>query len=84
MTRGPWDDKAPTTRWRMLWGGQWRPVVNMFDGSNTPTTLPIRAAKVVLYAEERDGTPALVATLCGPADIMENPDHMIKHWDPTH
>jgi hypothetical protein len=84
MTRGPWDDRTPNTRWRMLCAGAWRPVLQMFDASNTPTTLPLRAVKAVLYVEQRDGGTGMAAVACGPADIMENPAHEIKHWDPTH
>lgn len=83
MTRGPWDDLTPNTRWRMLCVGAWRPVLNMFDASNTPTTLPGRAVKAVLYIEQRNGDAGMAAVACGPAEIFSNPDFVVKTWDPV-
>jgi hypothetical protein len=77
---GPWDDRTPKTRWRMMWGGAWCPVLRMIDMNNTPTTLPLRAVKVVLYAE-KEGEPSMVAVPCGPADVLTNPDHVTTDWE---
>lgn len=77
---GPWDDKTPDTKYQMLWCGRWRPVINMFDMSNTPTTMPGRAAKVVLFVGEDD----VIVTGCGPADIMTRSDHITKDWEKVH
>lgn len=79
---GPWDDRTPKTRYRMFWCGQWRPVLSMYDATNTPTTVPGRAAKVVLYAESDGGT--MVAVGCGPADITARPDHICTKWEAVH
>jgi hypothetical protein len=79
----PWADRTPSTRWRMLWGGKWRPVLNMFDSSNVPTTLPTRAVKAVLYAELPDGTPSMVAVMTEPGDILSSTDFTPRHWDPV-
>lgn len=80
---GPWDDKTPNTQYRMLWGGEWRPVLNMYDASGTPTTLPGHATGVVLYAPSGDRGP-FVATSCGPADVLTNPDHVTTEWEMVH
>ena len=61
----------------MMWKGEWRPVLNMIDASNTPTTLPVRAAKAVLYVAHRH----LVAVPVGPADILENADYRTSAWE---
>lgn len=78
---GPWDDKTPDTKYRMLWAGKWRPVLHMYDANNIPTTLPGRAAKVVLYAATPDGEAEMVGVGCGPADVMETPGHVTQQWD---
>jgi len=79
---GFWDDKTPKTRYRMLWAGAWRPVLNMIDAGNTPTTLPLRAVKAILYAEKQ-GDGNMVVVPVGPADIFDNPNYVTKKWDPV-
>ena len=76
----PWDDTTPDTKYRMLWCGKWRPVLHMYDAGNTPTTLPGRAAKVVLYTGTSNDEE-YVAVACGPADITETPGHVTQKWD---
>ncbi len=61
----------------MMWKGAWRPVLHMLDGGNTPTTLPVRATKAVLYIAHRH----LVAVPVGPADILENADYRTSAWE---
>lgn len=81
---GPWDDKTPKTPYRMFWCGQWRPVLEMYDGANMPTTMPGRAAKVVLFAWTADGEGQMVVTSCGPADIFTNHGHTTEEWEVVH
>lgn len=69
---GPWDDRTPKTQYRMFWSGKWRPVLAMYDAGNQPTTSPVRAVKVVLFAWKLDGEGEMVGTVCGPADIFTN------------
>ena len=78
---GPWDDKTPKTKYQMLWCGQWRPVLHMYDMGNTPTTMPGRAAKVVLFAGTSDGEEEIVVVGCGPADIFQTPGYTTTDWD---
>lgn len=42
---------GPLTRYKMLWGGEWRAVTNMFSGQN-PCYDPMRATSVVLYVND--------------------------------
>ncbi len=79
----PFADKTPDTLYRMLWGGEWRPVLEMYDGGNVPTTLPVRAARVVLFVWTKDGKGQMVVTSCGPADVMTNHEHTTKNWETT-
>lgn len=81
---GPWDDPTPKTRYQMLWGGQWRPVMSMYDAGNVPTTVPGRAAKAVLYAETASGEGQMVVVGTGPADIMARPGHICQTWEAVH
>lgn len=81
---GPWDDRTPKAKYRMLWGGAWRPVLSMFDSSNTPTTSPGRAVKAVLFAWTSSGEGQMVVASCGPADIMTTPDHRTTEWEEVH
>lgn len=78
---GPWDDKTPNTKYQMLWGGQWRPVISMYDMSNTPTTMPGRAAKVVLWVGNDPDDECFHVTGCGPADIYATPGHVTQDWE---
>ena len=80
----PFADKTPKTPYRMLWSGQWRPVLEMYDANNIPTTLPVRAAKVVLFAWAADGEGQMVVTSCGPADVLTNHDHVTQDWEMVH
>lgn len=61
---------GPDSKYMMQWGGAWRPVVNMFDYSNAPTTLALRAAKAVLYVSDT----CWIVCLVSPGDIVERPD----------
>lgn len=77
---GPWDDRTPKTKYRMMWGGSWRPVLQMFDAGHVETTLPLRAVQTILYAE-KGGEGSLVVTACGPADILITPGYRTADWD---
>lgn len=65
------------TKYQMMWGGQWCSVTNMYDARNTPTTLPLRCVKAVLFA--RKGV--WVAIEVNPGDIVARPEHRTKDWD---
>jgi hypothetical protein len=79
----PWgggcDVAGPDTRYQMLWHGAWRPVVNMLDTNNVPTTLTIRCAKAVLFV----GLDYWVAVAVSPGDIVERFDRDPKRrrWE---
>lgn len=70
---------GPDTKYMMQWGGKWRAVSNMFDASNMPTTLGLRAAKVVLYI----GPDHWIATTVFTGEIIERTDRDpgARHWD---
>lgn len=54
------------SKYVMLWGGAWRSVANMWDGSKEPTTSPFRATAAVLYISEDEW----VAVPVTPGDIV--------------
>lgn len=70
---------GPDTRYMMLWKGEWRPVVNMFDASNRQIEDALRVVKAVLYVR-----PAhWVATLAAPGEIIERTDRdpNARQWE---
>lgn len=73
---------GPDTKYKMLWRGEWRAVTHMLDHHNTPTTLAVRAAKVVLYVGDygRSGWTACSVT---PGDLIERTDRNpnAREWD---
>lgn len=71
---------GPDSKYMMQWMGVWRPVMNMFDHRNVPTTLALRACKAVLYVSE----DYWVATRCDPGEIVERPGRSPndREWEP--
>jgi hypothetical protein len=61
---------GPDTRYMMMWGGEWRPVTNMFTADGNLTDSVLRAAKAVLFVEDGDW----VATLVSPGDLIARQD----------
>lgn len=61
---------GPDTKYMMLWDGEWRAVVNMFDHTKRETFEPMRAVAVVLALP--DGEWA--ATLATPGELIERVD----------
>ena len=68
---------GPDTKYMMIWCGKWRAVVYMYDAQNGPTTLVLRAAKVVLYVTE----DYWIATYVNPGEIIERLDRDPKRRD---
>lgn len=77
------DIKGPMTKYKMMWGGEWRPVVNMLDPNNRPTTMPLRATRAVVFVHEG---PGYEATVCTVAEIFEREDRepAQTEWEPTY
>ena len=75
-----WRTPPTKTKYHMLWAGEWRPVLQMFDASNTPTTLAVRAGRAVLYVSH--GRAIVVAV--HPADILEDEDYRTSVWEMDH
>jgi hypothetical protein len=67
----------PKTKYRVLYRGEWRPVITMLDAQHTLTTQPMRAVTVVLFIDH--GRRAIVAV--GPAEVMENTDYRTSAWE---
>ncbi len=82
MIWGDAECAGPDTRYMMQWRGKWRPVVNMFDAQNVPTTLAMRCVKAVLFVS----FDYWVATLVAPGEIVEryNRDPRAQRWDMIH
>ena len=74
--------EGPDTKYMMLWCGKWRAVVYMYDAQNTPTTLALRAAKVVLYVTEN----YWIATYANRGEVIERFDRDPKkrQWEMIH
>jgi hypothetical protein len=72
-----WRNPPPKTKYRMFYAGEWRPVIQMLDANNVPTTLVLRAARAALYVSHDN----LVAVAVGTADLMENDDYRTSSWD---
>ena len=74
--------KRPDTRYQMMWCGKWRPVLRMWDGNGTPTTLALRAVKLVLWCDEPPDF-GYVATLANPGEIVErfDRDQKAREWE---
>jgi hypothetical protein len=70
---------GPDTKYMMQWGGEWRAVTHMLDVNNMPTTLAMRAAKVVLFVSESEW----IATAVYPGEIVERTDREPgrRPWD---
>jgi hypothetical protein len=54
----------------MQWRGAWRPVTNMWDQNNIPTTMAVRAVKVVLFLTKGEWVACAVA----PGEVVERFD----------
>jgi hypothetical protein len=69
----------PDTKYQILWRGEWRPVVHMYDAHNQPTTLVLRAAKAVLWVTDT----YWVATYVNPGEITErfDRDPKLRVWE---
>lgn len=74
---------GPDTKYQMQWGGAWRPVVQMVDYNNTPTTLAMRAVKAVLWCHEPPDCGCYVPTVVSPGDLVErfDRDPNEREWD---
>ena len=70
---------GPDSRYIMLWRGAWRPVMNILDANNIERTDARYVAKAVLWVEHG----YWVATLAGPADLIERPnrDPNEREWE---
>lgn len=64
-------------RFKMIWGGEWRPVTYMADRDNRQTNDPFHAAKAVLYV----GPDQWVSTLVSPGDIMKRSEIPVRKWN---
>lgn len=69
----------PDTKYQMMYGGEYRPVTNMFDRGNNETNNPLHAAKIVLYLSDDE----FCAVITQPGDIVRRdgrrPDS--QQWD---
>lgn len=74
---------GPDTKYMMMWCGKWRPVVQMMDGQNAPTTLALRASKVVLWCNELPDN-GWVAVAVSSGEIVErfDRDPKLRDWEP--
>jgi hypothetical protein len=70
---------GPDTKYMMQWGGEWRPVTNMFDHMNMPTTMAMRAVKAVLYVSD----DVWIAVAVSPGEIIERAerDPKLRQWE---
>lgn len=58
---------APDTKYKMLWGGEWRPVCNMFEGNEEVWRPTTRVTAAVLFIGAPDFHKAVPTT---PGDIV--------------
>lgn len=70
---------GPDSRYIMLYMGAWRPVTNIFDAGGIERIDARYVAKVVLWIDD----DCWVATLAGPADLIERDsrDPSEREWD---
>ena len=73
---------GPDSKYMMQWCGRWRPVLNMYDGNNTPTTNVLRVTKVVLWCNEPPDY-GFVGCIASPGDLVERMDRNpnARKWD---
>lgn len=77
--RTKFDSMSVDSKYKMMWRSEWRPVVEMYDGNNIPTTLALRAVKAVLFV-----TPTYwVSTYVHPGEIVArfNRDPNAVDWE---
>lgn len=70
---------GPDTKYQMMWRNEWRPVTNMWDIFNDPTTLAARCVKAVLYINDDEW----VVLLTSPGEIIErfDRDPYLREWE---
>lgn len=71
----------PDTKYRMMWGGAWRPVTYMIGQGKDQTHNVLHATRAVLFVSE----DTWIATTVNPGDIIErfDRDPDARNWVPV-